>query len=159
MSMFDSILVICTGNICRSPTAERLLHKYIPGRKIASAGLAALVGHSADPTAEDVALAHGISLAGHIGHQFDIAEANKYDLLLVMEQKQLEKISRLAPELRGKVMLLGRWMGNREIPDPYKKSEAAFESVFNLIDQACEQWVEKLGNKTSGRNHDHNDHK
>ncbi|MDE1189087.1 MAG: protein tyrosine phosphatase [Pantoea sp.] len=157
--MFDSILVICTGNICRSPMAERLLLKYLPEKKIASAGLNALVGHPADATAERIAAAHQISLLGHSGRLFDVADAHKYDLLLVMEQKQLEKISILAPELRGKVMLLGRWMGNREIPDPYNKSEAAFESVFNLIDMACHHWVQKLGRKLTGKNHDDNDQK
>lgn len=157
--MFESILVICTGNLCRSPIAERLLLKALPEKVIASAGLEALVGHPADATASRVAAAKGISLEGHRARNFNMAEANQYDLLLVMETKQLEKISMLAPELRGKVMLLGRWNGNREIPDPYKKSEAAFESVFNLIAQACDQWVQKLGTKNSGIKYDHNDRK
>ena len=63
----------------------------------------------------------------------------------------------MAPQLRGKVMLLGRWNGNRDIPDPYKKSDAAYESVLNLIVQACDQWVSRLGNKKSGNKDDHND--
>lgn len=155
--MFESILLICTGNICRSPTAERILLQAFPQKKIASVGLEALVGHPADASAARVAATRGISLAGHTARSFDLTEANKYALLLVMEQRQLEKISLMAPQLRGKVMLLGRWNGNRDIPDPYKKSDAAFESVLNLIAMACDQWVNKLGTKNSGNKDDHND--
>ncbi|MDF7649032.1 protein tyrosine phosphatase [Pantoea sp. Acro-805] len=155
--MFESILLICTGNICRSPIAERILLQAFPQKKIASVGLEALVGHPADATAARVAATMGISLAGHTARSFDLNEANKYALLLVMEQRQLEKISLMAPQLRGKVMLLGRWNGNRDIPDPYKKSDAAFESVLNLIALACDQWVNKLGTKNSGNKDDHND--
>ncbi|MBG0943674.1 protein tyrosine phosphatase, partial [Escherichia coli] len=49
--MFNNILVVCVGNICRSPTAERLLQRYHPELKVESAGLGALVGKGADPTA------------------------------------------------------------------------------------------------------------
>lgn len=84
-------------------------------------------------------------------------EANKDALLLVMEQQQREKISLIAPQLRSKVMQPGRWNGHRDIPDPYKKSDTAFESVLNLIAMACHQWVNKLGTKHSGNKDDHND--
>ncbi|MCP5602776.1 protein tyrosine phosphatase, partial [Klebsiella pneumoniae] len=53
--MFNSILVVCTGNICRSPLAERILRKSLPGKKIDSAGTNALVGHPADSSAEHIA--------------------------------------------------------------------------------------------------------
>lgn len=43
-----------------------------------------------------------------------------------------------------KIMLLGHWLGQREIPDPYRKSREAFESVYQLIDQACKRWAERL---------------
>ena len=61
-----------------------------------------------------------------------------------MEQQQLEQVSRIAPEARGKTMLLGHWLGGKEIPDPYKKSDEAFESVFQLINRACNEWAAKL---------------
>lgn len=137
--------------------AECILSQAFPHKLIASVGLEALVGHPADATAARIAARLGISLEGHIARRFDITEANQYGLLLVMEQKQLEKICLMAPQLRGKVMLLGRWNGNRDIPDPYKKSDAAYESVLNLIVQACDQWVSRLGNKKSGNKDDHND--
>ncbi|MDO6407408.1 protein tyrosine phosphatase [Pantoea phytobeneficialis] len=143
--MFDSILVICTGNICRSPIAERLLRRAMPHKKIDSAGVGALVGHPADPAAERVAIKHGVTLKGHSGTKFESAMGRNYELLLVMEKEHLEQISRRAPELRGKTMLLGHWINDKEIPDPYHKSDEAFESVYQLIDQACQHWASKLG--------------
>ena len=55
--MFDSILVVCTGNICRSPIGERLLRQLLPGKRITSAGIYGLEGSPADVSAQDVAAA------------------------------------------------------------------------------------------------------
>ncbi|WP_420259379.1 protein tyrosine phosphatase [Klebsiella pneumoniae] len=142
--MFDSILVICTGNICRSPIAERLLRKAMPDKIIDSAGVGALVDKPADASAQRVSKKYGLSLDGHKGRQFTGSLGRNYQLILVMEQQQLEQVSRIAPEARGKTMLLGHWLGGKEIPDPYKKSDEAFESVFQLINRACNEWAAKL---------------
>ncbi|MFG1172052.1 protein tyrosine phosphatase [Erwiniaceae bacterium CAU 1747] len=142
--MFNSILVVCTGNICRSPIAERLLRNLLEGRVVDSAGTGALIGHSADRTAISVAESHGVFLSNHKGQQFTAALARNYDLILVMEKSHLESISNIAPEARGKTMLLGHWSGQREIPDPYRKSREAFESVYGLIEEACGHWTKKL---------------
>lgn len=142
--MIDSILVICTGNICRSPIAERLLRQALPDKKCDSAGMGALVNHPADPSAIEVMENHGLSLDNHLGVQFTAELGRKYDLILVMEKLHQEQISRISPEVRGKTMLLGHWMGQTEIPDPYRKSQEAFEAVYQLIDQACQSWMKKL---------------
>ncbi|MBF7979234.1 protein tyrosine phosphatase [Rahnella sp. LAC-M12] len=142
--MFDSILIVCTGNICRSPIAERLLRQILPDRKIDSAGVSALVDNAADPSAAAVAKKHNLELDGHRATQFTSALGRQYDLILVMEKSHQEQISRVSPEARGKIMLLGHWVGSREIPDPYRKSQEAFESVYRLIDQACQSWLLKL---------------
>ncbi|MCW9448024.1 protein tyrosine phosphatase [Klebsiella michiganensis] len=142
--MFNSILVVCTGNICRSPIGERLLRKYLPSKKIDSAGVGALVDYPADASASEVAEMHGLSLANHKGVQFSAKLARQYDLILVMEMEHLAKVTSISPESRGKTMLLGHWIEKREIPDPYKKSFEAFESVYMIIDQACQRWAEKL---------------
>jgi protein-tyrosine phosphatase len=142
--MFDSVLVICTGNICRSPIAERLLRKAFPNKKIDSAGVGALVDHPADLSAIAVAEKYNLSLEGHHGTQFTAQLGRQYDLILVMEKKHIEKITSIAPEVRGKTMLLGQWMDKREIPDPYRQSQEAFEFVYQLIDQCCQSWVEKI---------------
>lgn len=142
--MFDTILVVCTGNICRSPIAERLLRKHLPTKKIDSAGVGALVGHDADDMAVLISERNNLSLEGHKGQQFSTSLARRYDLILVMEKEHVEQISKIAPEARGKTMLLGYWLGQKEIPDPYRKSYEAFESVFVTIDLACQSWIDKL---------------
>jgi len=142
--MFDTILIVCTGNICRSPIAERLLRQTLPDKRIDSAGMAALVDKPADPYAVVVAQKHQLRLDDHHATQFTSALGRQYDLILVMEKSHQEQISRASPEARGKIMLLGHWVGRREIPDPYHKSQEAFESVYRLIDQACQSWLQKL---------------
>lgn len=84
--MINSILVVCIGNICRSPTGERLLKAALPERKIASAGLKAMVGGSADETASIVANEHGVSLQDHVAQQLTADMCRDSDLILVMEK-------------------------------------------------------------------------
>ena len=64
MSMFNSILIVCVGNICRSPTGERLMKHYCPHIQVSSAGLGALVNYPADENAIKVAAQHDLSLEG-----------------------------------------------------------------------------------------------
>ncbi|WP_404651633.1 arsenate reductase/protein-tyrosine-phosphatase family protein [Raoultella terrigena] len=142
---FNSILVVCTGNICRSPIGERFLRNIFPGKKIDSAGTYALVDHAADSSANKVASLHGLSLDGHKGKQFTSSMGRQYELILVMERIHLEQIGKIAPEARGKSMLFGHWLEQRDIPDPYRKSEEAFALVYDLIAQAGKRWAEKLG--------------
>ncbi|HGN9054425.1 TPA: protein tyrosine phosphatase [Klebsiella quasipneumoniae] len=142
--MFNSILVVCTGNICRSPIGERYLRSLLPDKKVDSAGTGALVGYEADSSAVKIAKSHNLSLEGHIARQFTSSLGRQYDLILVMEKIHLEQISKMAPEVRGKTMLFGHWLDQREIPDPYRKSDEAFLSVFKLIEQAGKVWAQKL---------------
>ncbi len=142
--MFDSILVVCTGNICCSPMGERYLQSLLPNKKIDSAGTGALVGHEADPTASRIAQNYGISLSNHCAKQFTSTLGRKYDLILAMEKEHIEKISQIAPEVRGKTMLFGHWAEYKDIPDPYRKSEEVFTLIFELIKQSGDIWAKKL---------------
>lgn len=142
--MFNSILVVCTGNICRSPIGERLLRELLPVKNVDSAGLGALIDHPADATAIKISNKNGLSLEGHKAQQFTSTLAQKYDLILVMEYHHLERISSIAPEARGKTMLLGHWSQKKEIPDPYRKSDDVFCIVFDMIKSACLIWADKL---------------
>ncbi len=103
------------------------------------------MGYNADNSAINIASMNGLSLEGHKGQQFTSSLGRQYDLILVMEKNHIEQIGRIAPEARGKTMLFGQWLGQREIPDPYRKSEEAFASVYQLIEQAGLLWVKKLG--------------
>ncbi len=143
MIPFDSILIVCVGNICRSPTAERLLQRVLPHKTISSAGIAALTGHAADASAAVVAQQHGVSLEGHSAQQLTRSLCQQHDLILVMEQKHIDAVSRLAPEMRGKTMRYGHWL-QRDIPDPYRQSREAFEFTFELIAEATQAWAQRL---------------
>jgi len=142
--MFNKILVVCVGNICRSPTGERLLKHYQPALTVESAGLGALVGKGADATATSVAQDNQLSLAGHSARQLTGQMCREYDLILVMEKRHISALCEIAPEMRGKVMLFGHWDGEREIPDPYRKSREAFEAVYTLLDRSARQWAQAL---------------
>lgn len=142
--MFDSILVVCVGNICRSPTGERLLKTKLPNKEISSAGLGALVGKAADVTAIEVAKQNGLSLEGHQGRQLTAPMCRKNDLILVMEKGHIDAVCKLAPEVRGKTMLFGHWLEQREIADPYRQSREAFEFIYRLLDESAQKWVNAL---------------
>ncbi|MFJ5510678.1 arsenate reductase/protein-tyrosine-phosphatase family protein [Pectobacterium jejuense] len=142
--MFDSILVVCVGNICRSPTGERLLKQALPEKKIVSAGLGALVGKPADATATEVANQHNLSLEGHQAQQLTSTLCRQFDLILVMEKEHIDGVCRIAPEVRGKTMLFGRWSEQQEIADPYRKSREAFEFVYLQLEKSAQKWAQAL---------------
>ncbi|TWX54169.1 low molecular weight protein-tyrosine-phosphatase [Colwellia hornerae] len=149
--MFNNILVVCAGNICRSPTGEYLLKDKLKEKlggeshiKISSAGLTALVGNSAEATATSIALSNNIDMSGHKGRQLSSALIAENDLILVMEERHLSDLLGKYPQARGKTFLLGKWIDNTEIPDPYRQSQEAFEHVYQLVDKACSAWTKYL---------------
>ncbi|MFW0698724.1 protein tyrosine phosphatase [Pantoea sp. R13S299] len=142
--MIKSVLVVCVGNICRSPTGERLFKRALPELDVRSAGLGALVGHAADKTASEVAAAQGLSLEGHQAQQLTAEMCRNVDLILVMEKRQIEQVNRIDPAARGKTMLLGHWLNQKEIADPYRKSREAFEEIYGLLENATQKWVNVL---------------
>ena len=142
--MFNRILIVCLGNICRSPTAERIMRARLhqkDGVEISSAGLTAVVGHPVDGVAADVLLSHGISPEEHVAHQLTQELALRSDLILTMEKSYLQEIHRLAPAAQGRVFLLGKWLGDVEIPDPYRRSREMYDSVYQQIDRAVSGWI------------------
>ncbi|GEM80806.1 arsenate reductase/protein-tyrosine-phosphatase family protein [Vibrio superstes] len=141
--MFDHILVVCIGNICRSPIGEELLKQALPAKKVTSAGLGALVDKPADPFSVTVSEKHDCDLSGHIARQITSAMIAESDLILVMEKGHIDSITKIAPAARGKTMLYGHWL-SKEIPDPYKKSYEAFEHVYELIDKSAKEWIKRL---------------
>ena len=142
--MFNKILVVCVGNICRSPTGEALLKKMLPQKDIRSAGVQALVGHAADEQAKKIALQRGGEMHAHIAAQFDIEMCQEADLILVMETSHTNAVEKICPTVRGKVMLYGQWLTNKEIADPYRQSDDMFELVYQQIEAAANKWAAKL---------------
>lgn len=142
--MFDSILLVCDGNICRSPTAAALLQARRPDKNVSSAGLVALEGHDMDDTARTVAEANGLSCPPHAGRKLDSALCREADLILVMEARQRDRIIQRYPEVSGKTFLLTHWGGGQDIPDPYHRGREVFERIFPTLRQAVEAWAAKL---------------
>jgi len=142
--MFNSILVVCEGNICRSPTGERLLQQLLPEKHIASAGVGALVGQPMDNVAAEIAAQHGLDPGGHVARQLIPEMCKQADIILAMSTRNIEQIYRISPESRGKVMLYGRWIGDIDIPDPYRRERLVYEEAFNLLDEGARAWLQAL---------------
>ena len=145
--MINSVLVVCVGNICRSPTGERLIAKACPSLRVESAGIGALEGHAADETMSKIAAENGLSLDGHIARQFTAELAAEFDLILALEKGHIRVITEKAPAVSGKTMLLGQWLSAPEIADPYRRSEEFYKVVFKQLTEACAAWDSKLGAK------------
>jgi protein-tyrosine phosphatase len=144
--MFDSILVVCAGNICRSPTAEYILKDKLQNKaiRVSSAGLTALEGKSADAIAVELVRHQNIDMSAHKGRQLNSALVAENSVILVMEQRHLSDLCNRYPQARGKTFLLGKWLDDKEIPDPYRQSREAFEHVYELIERACGAWQKYL---------------
>lgn len=147
---FSRLLIVCTGNICRSPVAAALLKKRL-SNTVTSAGLGALVGQGVDPLAAALAEQSGLDVSEHQARQITQEMIREADLILVMSARQRRAIDQLAPAATGKTMLFGRWLGEssikggEDIPDPYRKSFEVFEHVHRQLIRAADTWQSKLG--------------
>lgn len=142
--MFNKILVVCIGNICRSPIGKQLIKKHFPNKQIASAGIHALVGKPADESAINIALENNVTLDAHIAQQLTAELCQRYDLILVMEKEHIDSVCRISSSARGKTMLFGHWCNGISIPDPYRQSQEAFEYVYQQLERSAAAWVGKL---------------
>ena len=143
----SSILVVCVGNICRSPLGERVLASVVPNLRVSSAGLAAVVGHGADETAARVAAEAGLDLGGHVARQLTPEIGAAHDLILVMEPGHRADVARRMPQLSGRVMLFDQWTGAKGIADPYRRSEAVHRETRDRIIAAGAAWAARLSPK------------
>ena len=137
-----AILFICRGNICRSPTADGILRRLLPDIRIDSAAIMDWnVGKPPHPDTIAVATSRGIELGGLVARQVTIGDFEEFDLVLAMDDEILAALETLRPA--GSKAQLGRLTSytdpglNRPIPDPWGQERAAFESVYDDIEQAC----------------------
>ena len=144
--MISSVLVVCVGNVCRSPVGERLLAQACPKLRVESAGINALVGREASSDSAEVAAENGVSVEGHIARQFTAELAADFDLILVLEKGHMKVTAEQAPACTGKTMLFGQWLGQANIADPYQRSRDFHIAVFQELKQASDSWAAKLGN-------------
>jgi protein-tyrosine phosphatase len=139
-----NILVVCTGNICRSPTGEYLLKKELgPDFNVMSAGLGALVDNPAHEISQKIALQHGIDMSAHRARQINLDILKWADLILVMENGHKRELLYKYPWLEGKVFRYGE-SHQVDIPDPYRRPENAFVLAWNFISKLTPYWVEKI---------------
>ncbi|HVW95394.1 MAG TPA: low molecular weight protein-tyrosine-phosphatase [Mucilaginibacter sp.] len=141
------ILMVCLGNICRSPLAHGIMEHLAKERSldwhIDSAGTGHWhVGEGPDRRSTRVARQHGIDISKQVCRLFRIADFDKYDHIFVMDKNNLSDILSMArnAEDRAKVKLL---LGDKIVPDPYY-DDAQFEPVFNMIEQGCVKIIDEL---------------
>jgi protein-tyrosine phosphatase len=128
--------------------AEELLRQaFISAGKldcfVNSAGLTALVGHKAEPSACRVMIEKGLDISAHRACQLNTEMIRKSDLILVMESCHKTAVEKKEPSAKGKVFRLGEW-GKFDIGDPYRKQLPAFERSLTLIELGISQWIKKL---------------
>ncbi|MCH1453502.1 MAG: low molecular weight phosphotyrosine protein phosphatase [Flavobacteriaceae bacterium] len=146
--MKTSILMVCLGNICRSPLAEGILKNKLPldRFKVDSAGTAGFhIGRSPDHRSIEVAAQNGIDISRQKARKFTPNDFKEFNKIYVMDHANLANVLQMAstPEDRNKVALL---LETDEVPDPYYENEEGFKTVFRLIDQACNRLSNKLQN-------------
>ncbi|MCY7312162.1 MAG: low molecular weight phosphotyrosine protein phosphatase [Pseudoxanthomonas sp.] len=151
------LLVVCLGNICRSPMAEGALRARIGGSPLAgsvqvdSAGTGGWhAGQPPDPRAVACARGHGVDIAQLRARQLQSADFHRFDWLLCADAQNLADVKRLAPPGHGeKVVLLLDWAGVASAPDssvldPYGGSARDFEVTWRLVDSAARAVVVRL---------------
>ena len=144
--MIRHILVVCVGNICRSPMAEALLKSALRGQNrmtVESAGLGALVGHPASDYSIELMNEMGIDIKDHRARQIHPDMVREADLVLVMEAGHKRAIDDADATARGKVYRLCEWQ-DRDIDDPYRQPRAAFADALEDIEEGVASWVEKI---------------
>jgi protein-tyrosine phosphatase len=144
--MFSNVLVVCVGNICRSPMAEAMLLQRVAqmGVQVASAGTHAMLSSSMDPLAQAVLQHNDVPAHKHRSRQVDVQMLHQADLILLMENSQLQRVLKLAPEVRGKAFLIGKWQHEMEIADPYRQPKLAFEQTYEQLSRCVDDWLPYL---------------
>jgi protein-tyrosine phosphatase len=138
-----SVLVLCEGNICRSPMAQVLLADALPGVDVRSAGLGALVGRPADEAAQRLVRELGLDLTDHRATQVTDDMCAQAELVLVMEASQRQRLEAYYPQVSGKVFRLGHFV-DQDIPDPYRQGDAMFRLSLQLIRQGVDDWRTRI---------------
>lgn len=146
------ILMVCLGNICRSPLAEGILASKLPKNKfiVDSAGTGAWhIGHAPDDRSIAVAKKNNIIISDQRGRQFSKSDFDAFDYIYVMDNSNYDNVIQLAEkqEHKEKVKLILDELfpnENVDVPDPYFGLENGFEIVYNMLDEVCEVIAEKL---------------
>lgn len=134
------ILMVCLGNICRSPMAEGIMGEMIQKSgldwEVDSAGTSSWHnGEGPDPRSVEIANQHGVDISKQISRMIVESDFEDFDLILCMDQEVLRDVSMIGREL-GKEDKVHSF-NNIDVPDPYFEDEG-FEGVYHVIEQGCE---------------------
>ena len=151
------ILMVCLGNICRSPLADGLLRDKVEKLNLPvivdSAGTSGLhSGDKPDPRMIKTARQFGLDISYLRSRKFTEKDFETFDHIYVMDEENLKNVSKLArnnEELK-KVSLILNLIEpgkNLEVPDPYYSGDAGFREVYSLLDQATDQLIQTLTSK------------
>jgi protein-tyrosine phosphatase len=150
------ILMVCLGNICRSPLAEGILASKLPKNFIVdSAGTGSWhVGHSPDKRSIAVAQKNGLCIDTQKGRQFKAVDFDEFDYIYVMDSSNYRDVIQLAktPEHKNKVHLILNELfpdENVDVPDPYYGAVNGFDHVYQMLDEVAEIIATKLIEKHS----------
>ncbi len=146
------ILMVCLGNICRSPLAHGILESKLPSDHfyVDSAGTAAYhVGNSPDHRSIKVAKTHGIDISHQSARQFKVSDFDTFDYIYAMDSSNYNNIISLARDNEdiGKVKLFleeNTAIFNKNVPDPYYGDMSDFEHVFDIIESTSKLLLKKL---------------
>lgn len=146
------VLMVCLGNICRSPLAEGILQSKVNAQKVFvdSAGTAAYhEGNFPDKRSIDVAHKYGINITEQRARKFTVNDFDVFDFIYVMDETNYQNILILARDkndARKVQMILNETTPaqNLSVPDPYYGGSQGFENVYTMLDEACEFIANKL---------------
>ena len=146
------VLMVCLGNICRSPLAEGILKSKVFSFKtvVDSAGTAAYhSGEKPDRRSIAVAKENGIDISNQQARKFSVEDFDNFDLIYAMDNSNYEDIISLArnksDKSKVKLILNEVFPGdNLDVPDPYYGGEFGFVNVYKMLDEACEILVKKM---------------
>lgn len=146
-----NILMVCLGNICRSPLAEGILQHKLPNNhfKVESAGTSNYhIGELPDNRSIEVAKKHGIDITNQRGRQFKVSDFEVFNYIYVMDSSNYKNVISLArnDEDKSKVRLILNELDNEliNVPDPYYGGDSGFENVFQLLNNACDRIYQNL---------------
>ncbi|MFV8379966.1 low molecular weight protein-tyrosine-phosphatase [Flavobacterium sp. LB3R33] len=153
--MSVKILMVCLGNICRSPLAEGILASKLPKNKfkVDSAGTGSWhVGHKPDDRSVAVAKKNKINISDQKGRQFSKSDFESFDYIYVMDNSNYNDVIELAENQEQKLkvqLILDELFPNEkvDVPDPYFGLPNGFDIVYNMLDEVCDIIAKKLIDK------------
>lgn len=141
-------MMVCAGNICRSPFAEFYLRKKLAEKSVVaevySRGLLMMHGKKVPEKGLKVGLEFGVDMSTHMSQALLAPDMDRAGLVLVMERKQRAHLMQKRPEHVGKVMLLSQPCGGKTVDDPMGRSEETFRRVYGEIAVCVDAWAERF---------------